>query len=188
MSAGKKRAAGSAKGENKDAYAVLIAGVAGSGKSTIAPLVAKRLNCCFFDGNNLHTETNIEKMRSGIPLDDSDRYPWLERIKCHILNSLTNGVSIVVECSAIKPAYRNFLRENVQNICIIVLLIEREVVTQRITLRRNSFFSPSLVESQFNDFSITDKDICIRSDAPLDSLVDQIELNVKKHLCTNNII
>uniref|UniRef100_A0A0D6QXB6 Gluconokinase n=1 Tax=Araucaria cunninghamii TaxID=56994 RepID=A0A0D6QXB6_ARACU len=90
--------------------AVVIMGVTGSGKTTIGTLLAKALHCNFIDADDFHSVENKEKMRSGIPLTDEDRVPWLEAVRDTIIDHMIEGKIVVVACSALQPKYREILR------------------------------------------------------------------------------
>ena len=85
-------------------------GVSGSGKTTVGELLAKRLGWPFMEGDRLHPPANVEKMRQGIPLDDADRAPWLDRIGEELKSWAAEGQSGVMTCSALKRAYRDRIR------------------------------------------------------------------------------
>ena len=88
---------------------VVVIGVAGSGKSTIGPLLARAIGGQFLEGDTLHPPANIEKMSRGVPLSDDDRSPWLAEIHARIADASRQGLSLVVACSALKQSYRDFL-------------------------------------------------------------------------------
>jgi len=94
---------------------VIIFGVAGAGKTTIGQLLADELGWRFYEGDDFHSQANIEKMREGIPLTDEDRWPWLENLRELIKRCLAAGENAVLACSALKEAYRRRLRVNAES-------------------------------------------------------------------------
>src|SRR6201987_1231425 len=98
---------------NNHPRAVILMGVAGSGKTAVGKKLAEKLNWGFLDADNFHPPANIEKMKHGIPLNDEDRVPWLQRLHDELQHQLTEGRSIILACSALKESYRNTLRDHV---------------------------------------------------------------------------
>ena len=96
-------------------------GVSGCGKSTIAKALAKDMNAAFLEGDDFHSQSNIDKMKSGIPLTDEDRKGWLESIHAKIKTYTDKGEDCIVSCSALKRRYRDTLRENVAHILFVYL-------------------------------------------------------------------
>ncbi|MCO5587315.1 hypothetical protein L7F22_041264 [Adiantum nelumboides] len=90
--------------------AIVIMGVSGSGKSTVGHLLAQSLGCDFLDADDFHSQENKEKMKQGIPLTDSDRWPWLEALRDTLIDYILRGRTVVLACSALKPSYRQLLR------------------------------------------------------------------------------
>ncbi|WP_281268913.1 gluconokinase [Alteromonas aestuariivivens] len=123
-------------------------GVSGSGKSKVAEELARQLNLEFIDGDDLHPEANINKMARGIPLNDEDRAPWLERIRCEISGFGHNDKGCVVVCSALKRRYREQLRTGNPGIVFVYLHGERAVILQRMQKRQGHFMQASMLDSQ----------------------------------------
>ncbi|GJD37524.1 gluconokinase [Methylobacterium aerolatum] len=131
------------------AQVLVVMGVSGSGKSTVAALVAQRLGCAFIDGDAFHTPEHIAKMHAGHALDDADRAPWLARIAVWIRERLEARESGVVVCSALRRAYRDVLTGGSRRVRIVYLEGSREVIAARLAGRRGHFMSPLLLDSQF---------------------------------------
>jgi len=130
---------------------VIVMGVSGSGKSTVAAAIAQKMNAEFIEGDSLHPEENIEKMHRGIPLTDEDRQGWLEKIHAIILQTTGEGKDCVVSCSALKRRYRAVLREDVRHILFVYLKGSFELIHGWLQKRDNHFMPASLLQSQFAD-------------------------------------
>ncbi|NUT37620.1 MAG: gluconokinase [Hamadaea sp.] len=131
------------------ARVIVVIGVAGSGKTTIGLALAERLGIEFVDGDGLHPPENVAKMTRGIPLDDADRLPWLERIGDWIDSRLAAGSSGVVACSGLRRAYRQLIGEGRAGVQLVYLRVRREVAEDRVSHRSGHFFGAALLESQF---------------------------------------
>lgn len=131
--------------------AVILMGVAGCGKSTFGRFLQKELGYKFIDGDDLHPASNIDKMSRGVPLNDDDRWPWLDAISKHVASMLEKGTPTVVACSALKSTYRHRLRNGVANEQLVFLHLEadKDEITRRLYHRENHFMPPDLIESQF---------------------------------------
>lgn len=129
--------------------AIVLMGVCGTGKTTVGQGVAKSLACSFLEGDSFHPEDNIEKMRAGIPLDDGDRWPWLERLGRAIGDKVAKGQKVVAACSALKRAYRDRLRLAAGgDILFIMLDGDRALLDRRMTARKDHYMPPTLLSSQ----------------------------------------
>jgi gluconokinase len=129
---------------------IVVMGVAGSGKTTIASGLAETLGVPFVEGDSLHPAANVKKMASGIPLTDEDRWPWLEAIGERMEVERVTGRGVVVSCSALKHAYRDCLRKKVHGKVQFILLDgSRELINDRMRKRKGHFMPPALLESQF---------------------------------------
>ena len=127
-------------------FTFLIMGVAASGKTTIAEKLTEKINGFLIEGDDYHTKKNIYKMSSGVPLNDSDRYEWLIKIKNEILKR-NKKQNLVVTCSALKEKYRTLLGP--QNFNLVYLKVSKKTARQRIKSRQGHFMPDSLVDSQF---------------------------------------
>ena len=125
---------------------LVVMGVSGVGKTTLATLVADRLGWPFEEGDALHPEANVAKMAAGHPLDDNDRKPWLERIAAWIDERRAAGEAGVVTCSALKRSYRDILRR--PNVVFVHLTGPKEVTAERLAARKGHFMPPTLLDSQ----------------------------------------
>ncbi len=133
-----------------DRVAVLVVmGVSGSGKSTIAAMLAHRLHWIYEDGDWFHPQSNIEKMHHGEPLDDADRWPWLHAIADWIDATRRAGNRGVVACSALKRPYRDILIGKRRDVRLVFLQGDRDLIARRIAARADHFMPPDLLDSQF---------------------------------------
>jgi carbohydrate kinase (thermoresistant glucokinase family) len=125
---------------------VVVSGVSGSGKSTVGELLARRLEVPFCDGDDLHPQSNVEKMHAGIPLDDDDRRPWLLRVGAWLSEHPSGAV---VACSALKRSYRDLIRAGSPRAWVVQLVGDPELIRTRQAARTGHFMPPSLLPSQF---------------------------------------
>jgi gluconokinase len=130
---------------------VVVAGVSGSGKTTVAALLSGHLGWPFTDGDLLHPAANIAKMAKGVPLTDADRQPWLQAIAALMDERIAAGQSAIVACSALKRAYRDLLLTGRPSARMAFLLIAEEIVARRLAVRHDHFFDGRLLRSQFAD-------------------------------------
>ena len=129
--------------------AIVVMGVSGSGKSTIASMLAQRLHWVYEDGDWFHPKSNIEKMHHGEPLNDEDRWPWLHAIAEWIDATRRAGGHGVVACSALKRAYRDVLIGARRDVRLVFLKGDRDLIARRIAARADHFMPTTLLESQF---------------------------------------
>ncbi len=157
--------------------ALVIMGPSGVGKSTTAELIAARLGWPFAEADEFHPKANIEKMTSGVPLNDEDRAPWLAAIRDWITREGKNGVSTVLTCSALKRSYRDILRQAEANVRFVALEADPELVSSRLELRQGHYMPKSLLKSQFADFQPLQSDengLTVPVIAPPDEVVRTI--------------
>ena len=136
----------------------VISGVAGTGKSTIARLVATAYGWPFAEGDDMHSPANVAKMRAGTPLTDADRRPWLDEIAAWIDARSAAGSGGVITCSALRRRYRDRLRGTHQDVYFVCLTASADVLAARLTHRRGHFMPASLLESQLADFEPLGRD------------------------------
>lgn len=127
---------------------VIIMGVAGCGKSTIGALLATHNGGVFFDADDFHPEANIDKMASGIPLDDEDRKPWLARLRSEVIDAAAAGSFTVLACSALKKSYRQQLGVGTPGVDLIYLKGDPALLAGRIAGRADHYMKSGMLESQ----------------------------------------
>ena len=150
MDSGAARSSSGPQGGAGLPSALLVMGVAGSGKTTIGKKLAEELGWQFRDGDSFHPASNIEKMSSATPLDDDDRWPWLRAIRAWIDEVAASGQRGIVASSALKRAYRDVLvGERDGTVRIVFLKGDRELIASRMGQRRDHFMPPALLDSQF---------------------------------------
>jgi len=129
---------------------VIMMGVSGSGKSLIGKTIANRLNCPFYEGDDYHPKTNVEKMANGIPLNDEDRAGWLAMLADIIHAGLIKGQSGVIACSALKEKYRQVLRVNSEKVKFVYLKGSYKLILARMKNRKGHYMKPGMLNSQFD--------------------------------------
>ncbi len=128
---------------------VVVMGVAGSGKTTVAALLARRLGADLAEADDFHPPSNLAKMRAGTPLDDRDREPWLRDIAAWLGLRARDGRPAVVTCSALKRSYRDRLRTASPRLAFLHLTGAPELIAARMRARSGHFMPVSLLDSQF---------------------------------------
>jgi gluconokinase len=162
--------------------ALVVMGVSGSGKSTIAERLAARLGWRCEDGDKYHPPANVAKMSAGHPLTDEDRWPWLQAIADEIDRTCTQGERAVVACSALKRAYRDILVHGRNDVRIVFLNGTQDLIAARLAARKGHFMPPGLLTSQFKTLEPpqpTERPITVSIDAPVEAIVDDIIRQLK---------
>ncbi len=143
---------------SNSAQHLVVMGVSGSGKSTVAEMLAQRLNWTFAEADEFHPQANIDKMTAGTPLNDDDRQPWLEAMRDWMGKKASEGVNTVVTCSALKKSYRDTLRQASGTVYFIHLHGSEELLASRMTTRSGHFMPPSLLPSQLETLELLGDD------------------------------
>ena len=149
---------------------VVVMGVAGSGKSTIAEILAQRLGWAFLDADEFHTPANKEKMHRGIPLTDADRFPWLDAIHAELAANEAKGKSVVLACSALKEEYRRRLSQGLA-LRFVYLKGSYELIEARMRERAGHFAGESILEDQFKTLEEPGDAMVVDIDAPVETIV-----------------
>jgi gluconokinase len=131
------------------AMVVVLMGVSGTGKTAVGTRLARALAGEFVEGDDYHPPANVEKMRSGAPLDDADRQPWLETLSREIGRWLDAGKTVVLACSALKQRYRDILKAGRADVRFVHLKGPEALIRPRLAQRRGHYMPASLLDSQF---------------------------------------
>jgi gluconokinase len=157
--------------------ALIVMGVSGSGKSTIANALGQRLGWIVEDADWFHPASNVEKMSAGIALTDGDRWAWLRAVAAEIGRKRASGTSIIMACSALKRAYRDILVNGHRDTRIVYLRGLRDLIADRLRARDAHFMPPGLLESQFKTLEEPTEDerpVVVDIDATVDEIADRI--------------
>ena len=150
---------------------LVVMGVSGSGKSTVGAALAQRLRVPYADADDFHPPANIAKMSAGHPLDDDDRYPWLEAVGAWLADHPDGGV---MSCSALKRKYRDQLRRHAPHLRFLLLEGSMEVIARRQASRPGHFMPASLLQSQFDTLEDLEPDedgVVVDVDQSVDAIV-----------------
>ena len=162
---------------------VVMMGVSGSGKTTIADGVARRQGWRLIEGDRLHPPANVAKMQSGTPLTDADRWPWLDAIAHEIDAARARGESVVVACSALKRAYRDILIGARRDVALVYLQGSKALIGGRMAARKNHFMPPALLDSQFATLEEPGEDeypIVVSIEPAADAIIDAVVRQLKE--------
>ena len=157
--------------------ALIVMGVSGSGKSTIADKLAERLGWTYEDGDKFHPASNVAKMSAGHPLTDEDRWPWLQAIAGEIDRVCKAGQHAVIACSALKRTYRDILVHGRDDVRIVYLKGTPKLIGDRLARRKGHFMPPGLLASQFKTLEPPDTSenpVTVSIDASVETVVDDI--------------
>lgn len=162
---------------DKTPCALVVMGVSGSGKSTIADALATRLGWRYEDGDRFHPPGNVAKMSAGHALTDEDRWPWLQAIADEIDRVCAADERAVIACSALKRAYRDILVHGRCDVRIVCLGGTETLIADRLAARKGHFMPPELLASQFKTLErpeANERSITVSIDAPVERIVDDI--------------
>jgi len=162
--------------------ALVVMGVSGSGKSTIADKLAVRLGWRYEDGDKFHPASNVAKMSAGHPLTDEDRWPWLQAIADEIDRLCKAGEHAVIACSALKRAYRDVLVHGRNDVRMVYLKGGKQLIAERLARRKHHFMPPGLLDSQFDTLEPPGADenpLTVSIDPSVDEIVEAIVHQLK---------
>lgn len=137
---------------------VVVMGVSGTGKSTIGEAVAQALGWPFAEGDDYHPQANVDKMASGMPLTDEDRWPWLRLLADWVREKDAAGRSTVMTCSSLRRSYRDLLREGAPGLYFVHLVGTSSLLLERMENREDHFMPPELLESQLDTLEPLEED------------------------------
>ncbi|MGA9748589.1 MAG: gluconokinase [Nocardioides sp.] len=155
---------------------LVFMGVSGTGKSAIGSPVAAALGCDFAEGDDFHPQSNVDKMSSGTPLTDDDRWPWLESLAVWTRERAEAGTSTALTCSALRRSYRDVLRTGAEDTVFVHLTGDEDVIRRRMESRHH-FMPPTLLRSQLDTLEPPDADelsVRVDIDAPLEEIVARL--------------
>jgi gluconokinase len=161
----------------KPPCALIVMGVSGSGKTTIASQLAAHLGWKFEDGDRFHPASNVAKMAAGHPLTDEDRWPWLQAIADEIDAVCQRSGRVVIACSALKRAYRDLLVHGRADVGIVFLSGTKTLIADRLARRKGHFMPPGLLDSQFKALEPPQADentVTVSIDGSVEAIVDEI--------------
>jgi gluconokinase len=161
----------------KSPCALIVMGVSGSGKSTIAVALAEHLGWAFEDGDRFHPASNVAKMSAGHPLTDEDRWPWLEAIADEIGRVCEAVGHVVIACSALKRAYRDVLVRGRKDVRFVFLDGSQALIADRLAKRKGHFMPSGLLDSQFKTLeppTADERPIAVSIDAPVETIINNI--------------
>jgi gluconokinase len=153
---------------------VILMGVAGVGKTTFGRALAAALRWPFVDADDYHSVQNVAKMRSGTPLTDADRAPWLAALHARITRALARRESLVLACSALKEQYRQALVDGTTRVRFVHLTAPEATLRARLATRPDHFARPNLLESQLATLEPAADALVIDATRPADQIVEQI--------------
>jgi gluconokinase len=160
---------------------VIVFGVSGAGKTTIGKLLAEQLGWTFYEADDFHSRANIQKMQSGRPLTDEDRWPWLERLRDRITRSISAKQNAVLACSALKRAYRERLRVG-DDVKFVFLRGDYALIEKQLRRRSGHFMNSGLLKSQFADLEEPGPDedvLAIELGRTPEELVEEIKTKLR---------
>ncbi len=153
---------------------IILIGPMGCGKTTVGKLLAEQVGWPFADGDDFHPPENVDKMRQGIPLQDSDRLGWLTTLRRHIELQIQANTNLVLACSALKQSYRDLLGIDQQQVVSVYLKGSAELLKKRITHRTHQYMNESLLQSQLQTMEEPDDGLIVSIDATPETICSQI--------------
>ncbi|MEX1071345.1 MAG: gluconokinase [Anaerolineales bacterium] len=156
------------------ARAIIVMGVSGSGKSTVGKALAVALGWSFYDGDDFMPAVNVEKMGSGKPLTDADRFPWLDILQSLIVEKLAQDESLVLACSSLKEIYRQRLRAGNPDTLFVHLKGDYDLIKSRLEARPDHFMKAGMLQSQFETLEQPKTAIVVDVTGSVNEIVENI--------------
>lgn len=159
-----------------DRYPLLVAGVSGSGKSTVGLGWARRCGAAYIEGDLFHSDASVAKMRAGLALEDADRIAWLERLAADV-KTRAGLPAPVLACSALKRSYRERLRDTIPGLHVVLLQISPDLAAERVGQRTGHYMPVTLVASQFATLELPVGEphtMVLEGSRPVEELLDGI--------------
>lgn len=153
---------------------IVLIGPMGCGKTTIGKQLAEKLSWTFEDGDDFHPQSNVDKMKSGTPLDDADRLPWLNILHERTVKATVDSRSLIIACSALKKSYRDILGIDQKKVFSVYLKGSPELLQDRINARSHHFMSKQLLDSQLETLEVPKTGISVDISSSPDEITDQI--------------
>jgi gluconokinase len=159
-------------------HVVIVMGVSGCGKTSVAQALADKHQWRCLDADDFHPPANVEKMRAGMPLNDDDRWPWLDKLNSILRHSAAKNESIVLACSALKEIYRQRLTQRIAlaKVSIVHLDGSFELIEARMKARNHQYMPSTLLKSQFETLQKPLNAISIAIDIPIQIQIEKIDL------------
>jgi len=165
---------------------MVIMGVSGCGKTTLGEQTAEQLKIDYFEADAFHPQANIDKMSAGTPLNDTDRWPWLELIREKMNYCMAHGKSAVFSCSALKETYRGFLAEGLpEPLTWVYLKGDFDIIFQRLQQRKGHYQKADMLKSQFADLEEPQYGTILDINVPLDEKVEKMVALFRENLSYN---
>jgi len=159
---------------------LIVMGVSGSGKTSVGKALAESLGWDFYDADDFHPPANVAKMASGIPLDDSDRAPWLTALHDLISSSLKQNKPGVLACSALKERYRQQLMNGNEGVQLVYLKGSYDLIWSRMLARKEHYMKPHMLQSQFDALEEPTNALTIEISVPVDEIIQEIMQVISK--------
>ena len=153
---------------------LVLMGVSGSGKTVVGRALAEQIGWHFIDADDFHPAANKAKMHKGIPLDDADRRPWLDALARRIDQARDRGENLVLACSALKHAYQDYLRHDLDEVKYVFLRGSEDLIRHRLAARTGHFMNPALLHSQFETLEPPEHALTVDITPPPEAIASEI--------------
>lgn len=166
-------------------HVIVLMGVSGSGKTSVAEGLHNLLGWPYQEGDNLHPQPNVDKMAAGIPLTDEDRLPWLALCHAWIMERLADGGGGILTCSALKHSYRDILRQGSDRVTFIYLDVAKSVLETRLAHRQGHYMPPTLLPSQLAALEVPTPDehaLTVECEGPPAEVIARVLTEIRYHL------